>query len=102
MDRTFIYVAQICRPVLRLGWSCVFLFVFLNGGGGGGVRGGERTRPLRAAADARALARSPPQAAVSRLRSIADDLMTEGVDASCGALFMRLFNQVLERRLGPP
>jgi len=39
---------------------------------------------------------------VSRLRSIADDLMTEGVDASCGALFMRLFNQVLERRLGPP
>jgi hypothetical protein len=38
--------------------------------------------------------------AVSRLRSLADDLTGDGIDAACAIAFMRIFNEVLDRRLG--
>lgn len=40
-------------------------------------------------------------AAIRRLRSLADELTGDGIDASCASVFMHIFNQVLQRRLGP-
>eukprot|EP00962_Isochrysis_galbana_P037317 scaffold13002_cov125-Isochrysis_galbana.AAC.12 len=40
------------------------------------------------------------ESAVRRLRSLADELTGDGIDATCATAFMRIFNQVLERRLG--
>jgi hypothetical protein len=38
--------------------------------------------------------------AIRRLRSLADELTGDRIDTACAAVFMRIFNQVLERRLG--